>query len=272
VRPAGGGNFMTLAPRVRIHAAPYAWAAFPVGPAAGDLAGNYPNPLVVGFRGLPLAAVQCGEPAECRRLPVLGRRLLETRRRRRRGRTRERRPLVLERWRTQVAADGCRARGRQCARLERQRLGAWCDSPWRPRRRRPVRQLSEPDGRRAARTPRLAEPSPNGAGAEVGRTDVDACERPDRRQLHAAVHGRRSRAKRRDLLHRQPCPDGSSGCDFGRVRQHERRGHLRRGDRHNGRGVWRDWTQREPERTRRVRRGDGVVGQHLRDVRARQQQ
>jgi hypothetical protein len=55
VRPAGGGNFMTLAPRVRIHAAPYAWAAFPVGPAAGDLAGNYPNPLVVGFRGLPLA-------------------------------------------------------------------------------------------------------------------------------------------------------------------------------------------------------------------------
>jgi hypothetical protein len=55
VRPAGGGNFIRLAPRVRIHAAPYAWAAFPVGPAAGDLAGNYPNPLVVGFRGLPLA-------------------------------------------------------------------------------------------------------------------------------------------------------------------------------------------------------------------------
>jgi hypothetical protein len=55
VRRVGDANFMLLAPRVRIHAAPYAWAAFPVGPAAGDLAGNYPNPLVVGFRGLPLA-------------------------------------------------------------------------------------------------------------------------------------------------------------------------------------------------------------------------
>jgi hypothetical protein len=62
VRPAGGGNFMTLAPRVRIHAAPYAWAAFPVGPAAGDLAGNYPNPLVVGFRGLPLAQFNAANP------------------------------------------------------------------------------------------------------------------------------------------------------------------------------------------------------------------
>jgi hypothetical protein len=62
VRPAGGGNFMTLAPRVRIHAAPYAWAAFPVGPAAGDLAGNYPNPLVVGFRGLPLAVFNAANP------------------------------------------------------------------------------------------------------------------------------------------------------------------------------------------------------------------
>jgi hypothetical protein len=62
VRPAGGGNFMRLAPRVRIHAAPYAWAAFPVGPAAGDLAGNYPNPLVVGFRGLPLAVFNAANP------------------------------------------------------------------------------------------------------------------------------------------------------------------------------------------------------------------
>jgi hypothetical protein len=62
VRPAGGGNFMTLAPLVRIHAAPYAWAAFPVGPAAGDLAGNYPNPLVVGFRGLPLAQFNAANP------------------------------------------------------------------------------------------------------------------------------------------------------------------------------------------------------------------
>jgi hypothetical protein len=62
VRPAGGGNFVTLAPRVRIHAAPYAWAAFPVGPAAGDLAGNYPNPLVVGFRGLPLAQFNAANP------------------------------------------------------------------------------------------------------------------------------------------------------------------------------------------------------------------
>jgi hypothetical protein len=62
VRPAGGGNFMRLAPRVRIHAAPYAWAAFPVGPAAGDLAGNYPNPLVVGFRGLPLAQFNAANP------------------------------------------------------------------------------------------------------------------------------------------------------------------------------------------------------------------
>jgi hypothetical protein len=55
VRRVGDANFMLLAPRVRIHAAPYAWAAFPVGPAGRDLAGNYPNPLVVGFRGLPLA-------------------------------------------------------------------------------------------------------------------------------------------------------------------------------------------------------------------------
>jgi hypothetical protein len=62
VRPAGGGNFIRLAPRVRIHAAPYAWAAFPVGPAAGDLAGNYPNPLVVGFRGLPLAQFNAANP------------------------------------------------------------------------------------------------------------------------------------------------------------------------------------------------------------------
>jgi hypothetical protein len=62
VRPAGGGNFIRLAPRVRIHAAPYAWAAFPVGPAAGDLAGNYPNPLVVGFRGLPLAVFNAANP------------------------------------------------------------------------------------------------------------------------------------------------------------------------------------------------------------------
>lgn len=62
VRPAGGGNFMRLAPRVRIHAAPYAWAAFPVGPAAGDLAGNYPNPLVFGFRGLPLAVFNAANP------------------------------------------------------------------------------------------------------------------------------------------------------------------------------------------------------------------
>jgi hypothetical protein len=62
VRRVGDANFMLLAPRVRIHAAPYAWAAFPVGPAAGDLAGNYPNPLVVGFRGLPLAQFNAANP------------------------------------------------------------------------------------------------------------------------------------------------------------------------------------------------------------------
>ncbi len=62
VRRVGDANFMLLAPRVRIHAAPYAWAAFPVGPAAGDLAGNYPNPLVVGFRGLPLAVFNAANP------------------------------------------------------------------------------------------------------------------------------------------------------------------------------------------------------------------
>jgi hypothetical protein len=62
VRRVGDANFMLLAPRVRIHAAPYAWAAFPVGPAAGDLAGNYPNPLVVDFRGLPLAQFNAANP------------------------------------------------------------------------------------------------------------------------------------------------------------------------------------------------------------------
>ncbi|GIV10594.1 MAG: hypothetical protein KatS3mg020_0085 [Fimbriimonadales bacterium] len=60
VRPAGNGNFVALTPRVRVHAAPYAWT--PIGPAGGDLGMNYPNPMVTGIRGIPVAAPPAGGP------------------------------------------------------------------------------------------------------------------------------------------------------------------------------------------------------------------
>jgi hypothetical protein len=60
VRPAGNGNFVALMPRVRVHAAPYAWT--PIGPAGGDLGMNYPNPMVTGIRGIPVAAPPPGGP------------------------------------------------------------------------------------------------------------------------------------------------------------------------------------------------------------------